>query len=288
VSPAAPFLPLRASENRFAGGNILGHWQHVFSPRSDLELRFYYDRARRTAEVVGEESSNTFDFDFQHHFMMGRQDIVWGIGYRFISSNSKSDSATPVRFTPKGLHAPVSSAFVQDEITLVPDRFRLTLATKFEDTIYGGIETQPSARLLWTPRDNQTVWGAISRAVRTTLHDDRGIRVNLTAFPTEDGTPAIVTLLGDPNTKSETLVAYEIGYRLAPTRKLSFDLATFYNSYDRLLLQNQTGRSSGPIRSLRILLFRFAGIICARRNLRSRASTNLNVTTGWFSEPIHY
>src|SRR5207248_3715854 len=33
----------------------------------------------------------------------------------------------------------------------------------------------------------------------------------------------------------ETVLAYEAGYRVQPSKKLSLDLATFYNFYDRLL-----------------------------------------------------
>ena len=41
-------------------------------------------------------------------------------------------------------------------------------------------------------------------------------------------------ILGDPGFQSEVLFAYEAGYRVQATDRFSWDLATFYNVYDRL------------------------------------------------------
>lgn len=50
---------------------------------------------------------------------------------------------------------------------LVQDRLWLTLGSKFEQNNYSDFEMQPSARLLWTPHPEHTLWAAVSRAVRT-------------------------------------------------------------------------------------------------------------------------
>ncbi|HKX29307.1 MAG TPA: TonB-dependent receptor, partial [Blastocatellia bacterium] len=60
------------------------------------------------------------------------------------------------------------------------------------------------------------------------------LRINLPAITLPVGPPLVPTLVGNPNTRSEELRAYEFGYRHQPSKKLSFDLATFYNLYDRL------------------------------------------------------
>jgi len=41
--------------------------------------------------------------------------------------------------------------------------------------------------------------------------------------------------LGNPHLESEELLAYELGYRVEPTKRCSFDLAGFYNQYNRLI-----------------------------------------------------
>jgi iron complex outermembrane receptor protein len=125
------------------------------------------------------------------------------------------------------------SAFVQDEITLVPNRLRLTLGSKFEHNDFTGFEIQPSGRLLWTPRDNQSVWASVSRAVRTPSRSEDDVVLNQ---PREvaPGLFLPITITGNQDMDSEKLLAYEIGYRSQPWEQLSFDLATFYNDYDQL------------------------------------------------------
>ena len=58
-------------------------------------------------------------------------------------------------------------AFVQDEIELSADKLYLTLGSKFEENDYTGSEIQPNIRLSWHTSETDTLWAAISRAVRT-------------------------------------------------------------------------------------------------------------------------
>lgn len=234
VSPAVPFAPHLNRRGEFTGGNVLGRWNHVFSDRSDLALQLYFDRSVRQVYDLGERI-DTFDLDFQHHFAIGqRQDIVWGVGYRAVSDLTNSNIGNPVQFDPKGRTVHLFSAFAQDEVKIIQNRLRLTLGTKLEHNDYTSIEVQPSIRLLWTPVDRQTLWGVVSRAVRTPARSNTGIRVNASAFPGPDYTPNIVALIGNPDFRSEELLAYEIGYRLQLGSNVSLDIATFYNLYDHL------------------------------------------------------
>jgi len=58
--------------------------------------------------------------------------------------------------------------------------------------------------------------------------------VNASAFRGADGTVNLTAILGNPDFQSEKLFAYELGYRIQPSRKLSLDLVSFYNDYDDL------------------------------------------------------
>jgi iron complex outermembrane recepter protein len=213
------------------GGNILSRWTHVFSETSQLMLQMYYDYIRHgDAPVVGD--NETYDFDLQHRFALGeRQDIVWGLGYRYWDYDITTNFC--LSFTPPEGHHKVFSAFVQDEITVVEDRLHLTLDSKFEHNDFTGFEVQPSARLAWTPSQKQTIWAAVSRAVRTPSALELDIRQNMSVFQPPSGPPVLISVLGNPNFKSEELLAYELGYRVEPTKQLSFDAAAFYNVYDR-------------------------------------------------------
>lgn len=234
VSPADPFAPFSNKSGEFTGGHIMGRWERAFSKRSDMALQVYYDRfSRRLFELV--DDINTFDLDFQHHTALGRrQDIVWGFGYRLVSHQAEDNSSMPIQFNPSAMTVQLFSGFAQDEINLVKERLRLILGVKLEHNYLSGFEAQPSIRLSWTPSRNQAAWAAVSRAVRTPSRSQQDIRVNFEAFPGPGGLPIITAVFGSPSPKPEVLHAYELGYRTQPHRRLSLDVATFYNVYERL------------------------------------------------------
>jgi iron complex outermembrane recepter protein len=84
----------------------------------------------------------------------------------------------------------------------------------------------------WTPDDRNTVWGSISRAVRTPSRSDEDVHFNQIQ-QTPFG-PAVLQISGNRGFQSEKLMAYETGYRVHPWEKVSFDLASFYNVYTDL------------------------------------------------------
>ena len=66
-----------------SGGNLLARWTHRTEGGGELQTQVYYDHLERQAPGQADDSQNTYDFDFQHSFMLGpRQAIVWGAGYR--------------------------------------------------------------------------------------------------------------------------------------------------------------------------------------------------------------
>src|SRR5438445_131785 len=187
-------------------------------------LRSSADRTQRKVPLTFAEDLDTYDFDLQHRFPLGeRQDIVWGLDYRL--SEDRVANTPNFAFLPARLSFQLFSAFAQDEITLVRDRVRLTLGTKFEHNDFSGFEFQPSGRLSWTVTSRQTLWAAISRAVRTPSRIDQDFFV--------PANPPFA-LAGGPKFVSEELLAYELGYRVRPIDQLSFSLAAFYNDYSNL------------------------------------------------------
>ena len=123
------------------------------------------------------------------------------------------------------------SAFLQDDIALIHERLILTLGSKFEHNDYSGFEIQPNIRLAWTPHTNHTLWGAISRAVRSPSRLDSDIQLK---SPLSLTNASFLTLSGNPEFDSEKLTAFELGYRVQPHRQVALDLAVFYNVYDDL------------------------------------------------------
>jgi len=217
-----------------SGGNVLGRWAHTFSEASQLTLQSYYDHFKQD-DGHSSVYQDTYDFDLQHRLALGtRNDLVWGAGYRL--TQTRVTSSFFATATPETRNLQLFSVFAQDELTLVPNRLRVILGSKFEHNDYTGLEIQPSGRLLWTPSERQTIWGAASRAVRTPTIADRDIRANVSAFQPSPFAPAIlISSFGNPDFKSEELIAYELGYRIEPSKRLSLDAAGFYNIYNGLV-----------------------------------------------------
>ncbi|HYO16684.1 MAG TPA: TonB-dependent receptor [Thermoanaerobaculia bacterium] len=219
---------LTRSDTDVDGGNLLGHWTRQLSGESALELQVYWDRTHRRVPGQFEEDRDTLDLDFQHRLPLGtRHDLVWGLGYRV--SRDDIVNAPLITWVPDSDTQELFSAFAQDEISLMGDRLRLTLGSKLEANESTGLEVQPSVRAAWTPDSRQTLWGAISRAVRTPTRIDEDVR-----FLLPNGS---VLIQGSRDFESEDLLAYELGYRYQPASGLSLDLATFYNVYDDLRTQ---------------------------------------------------
>jgi len=156
-------------------------------------------------------------------------DLVWGMGYR--RSADGISGTIDESFTPANRTIQLFSAFMQDEITLQPERVHLTVGAKIEHNNFTGFEFEPSIRMNWTPEVRHSVWAAVSQAARTPDRADTGGDFSIAAFPLSDGTPAVLTILGNPQQRSEHLLATELGYRAQASEQFSIDIATFYNRY---------------------------------------------------------
>jgi iron complex outermembrane receptor protein len=210
-----------------SGGNVLARWRRSAEDGSDLQLRAYYDYTRRD-DPSFLDTLHTFDLDLQRRFTAwSTHEFVWGAAYRLTANTNQSRVIFAVE--PEESTDQLFSGFIQDQISFGP-KFRFTLGTKLEHNDFSGFEIQPSARMAWLAREDHTVWLAVSRAVRVPTRLERDIAIDVS---NPAGNP-VVRLLGNEDFGSERLVAYEAGDRWQPLERLSFDLALFYNDYDRL------------------------------------------------------
>ncbi len=217
-------------KTKISGGHFLGRWKHSFSNSSDLEFQAYFDRVKRQEAVV-RGRIHTYDFDFHHRFALNsRQEMIWGAGYRLISD--KFDSTFAFHLNPPSRKTHLLSAFLQNETTLIPKHLRLTVGSKFERNDYTGFEVQPSVRLLLTPNEQNTLWTAASRAVRTPSRGEDDARIILDATDPEQ--KIFLAIFGNRDFEPEKLLSLGAGYRHRPVSELTLDFATFYNHYDNL------------------------------------------------------
>jgi iron complex outermembrane receptor protein len=237
ASLSAPYSNTFPNDGKYSGGNILGRWNHT-SEGSSISLQMYYDNTTITDHSLFGDHQNILDIDFQDGFHVGdSQQFVWGLGYRSI--HDKNNPSFTVSLQPNQVTLNQFSTFLQDEISLVDNRLQITLGSKFERNEFTGFEIEPNARLLWNLTPNQSIWTAVSRAVRTPALTEEGLRLNSAVIP--PGTPgnpsplpAVIAVFGSKQFNSEDLLAYELGYRVQATNNLSLDIATFYNNYSNL------------------------------------------------------
>jgi iron complex outermembrane recepter protein len=236
-----PYSSLMDTNTKFKGGNIIGRWTH-----SSCTVQFYYDKAELNAENIGIKL-DTYDFDFLQRLPFGNiQEIVWGFGYRYSQDDITKNTFT-TSIIPTSRSYDLANAFVQDEIMLSKDVLRFTIGSKFEHNSFTGFEIQPSTKLMWTPDEYNSVWCAISRAVRTPSRGEDDASFTQRVIPAnalQDGSPlTAITFSGNRDFKSEELLAYELGYRVKPLDRFSLDIATFYNDYDKLRTAEPAGQS---------------------------------------------
>ncbi len=228
-TPFPPYTWDLDEDALISGGNILGRWQHSFSGKSDFTLQAYYDITKRKSQLIA-ETRDTFDLDFQHRFGLSeRQELIWGLGYRLTRADIKNQPI--VSYTHPDREDELFSFFVQDEISLWPEKFSLIVGSKFEENDYTGSEIQPNLRMRWTPSPLHTIWASISHAVRTPAQADREIKFYQ---PDVSGFYSVWVLLGNEEYTSEKLTAYELGWRLNRGNEYGLDLSLFYNRYDDL------------------------------------------------------
>ena len=232
VDLAPPFADKITNTARMSGADAIARWNHSFSDTSETSLQVYYDRTERD-EVRLAQTIETADIDFNHHLKIGRNEIVYGAGYRFVKETL--DNTFYISFDPNDRKTNLLSAFLQDEITVLEDKFSVTLGSKFERNDFSGFEIQPSIKTLWHAAKNHTVWSSVSRAVRTPSPIETDLRANLAAGATAPGAPTILfSLFPNLHIPSETLIAYELGYRAQLHKRFSIDATGFYNVYDNL------------------------------------------------------
>ncbi len=226
-----PFSMMQDTNVALQGGNIMARWERELSQDSRFHLKAYYDHTRRVRETIGNHQARTYDVEFQHSFAPAeRHDLVWGLGYRYIDDSL--DSSPYSFYAETNRETQLYSGFVQDKIDLWKEALFLTLGSKFEHNSFTGFEYQPNARLTWLVDKDNTVWAAVSRAIRSPnrASDDTNLIVG-----TVPGA-GFVALTGDRGAESEELLSYEAGFRSRISDTFAVDVAGHFNEYDELII----------------------------------------------------
>ena len=222
-----PYFTSKNGSIEDEGANILGRYEYSYSDDTILTVQSYYDYTDRLDDFY-QQTFSIYDLEVQFQMAAGKSNsLTMGSGYRRTKGEFNDFGQIFLPDRTDDLY----SAFLQDEITLIPDNLWLTLGTKWEHNDYTGTEWQPSARILWKPAKNHSLWSSVARAVRTPAMVETGGKIVAAVVPTEFGVVQS-NLVGNEDFESEALIAYEAGYRWQTSVDVSIDLAVFYNDYE--------------------------------------------------------
>ena len=212
------------------GGNAIVRWQRDLAGGAQTRLQAYFDRTNRDGFTFS-EVRNTLDVDFNVRLPARRRHaIAAGAGAR-VSPSTVTQLVPALNFVPNKHTHVLYSAFVNDDIAVVPNRVTLSIGGKFEHNTYTGMEILPSARVLWKAAPQRSAWAALTRSVRTPSRFERDLRFQVLIDP---AAPVYLAIAGSPRFEAETLVGAEAGYRQLVVPTLYVDVAVFNNAYDGL------------------------------------------------------
>lgn len=220
------FVNLLYTKIDYSGINALLQWEHQHSERSHYSVKFYADHTERTDSLFRLTVDN-YDLDFQHNYRLDdRQRIVWGLAYRYTEDQLPEQY---IRYTRENRQYAVASGILQYEVEAFDD-WRFIAGSKFERNDFSGNEIQPTVRAIWNYSTAGSAWLAASEAKRTPTRSEHDARVGF-----DYAAPEVqLQIQGSESFRSETLRAYELGWRHRFHPALGLDIALFFNEYSGL------------------------------------------------------
>lgn len=139
-----------------------------------------------------------------------------------------------VQWTPSERDYQFVTLFFQDEITILPGSFSIIPGVKVGHNEHSGFEYQPALKSVWTLSEQDAIWASVSRAVRIPSRFNEDVRFISGGSEGPGGTAVLPTIFGSRDFGSEELLAYELGFRGAPSETISLDIVAYYHRYNEL------------------------------------------------------
>lgn len=218
------------------GFDMQALWRRQLGGDSYLDFQIYYEHINRDLEGITKIKRNTIDMEMLHRIPFsyhGAHDLIWGLNYRFYSDDVASSEIFSL--TEPKANINLFSGFIQDQVSYFNDKLVVTLGSKFEHNDFTGFEVQPNFRVLVSPNEKNRFWASISKAVRVPARIDDSVRFLVsTVTDPVTGLPVENQIFGNPDLLSETVWAFELGYRTTPYEWVNLDIASYINLYKNL------------------------------------------------------
>ena len=214
------------------GGFLAARWTRSQATGNESTLQFTYDSEAVDYPFLGSNMSN-LTVDFQKRLETSdRNEIYWGGGFQHYWDSTYGSHFGD--FDPPTGTYWLGDAVFRDEFQLIPNRLLVSAGIRADYTTYGRFDLQPSVRFLYTPSARQSVWLALSRAVRVPSRLDRDIHSDL-GYEMFGELPIHVQLFGSKSTQQEIENSLELGYRIQSGQHWSADFAAFWSYYTNLV-----------------------------------------------------
>lgn len=226
AQPLPPYQSPYNDDNYVNHGNLMLRWRRTFHDGDDFQIRAYYDYWRNGSVII-DDRRQVIDIEVQRRQTLGADNqLVYGGGVRHVWDDVHARYA---QFHPARNDETTYSAFAHLTVPLLDDRLKLIAGARLEHNDYTGFEIEPMARFVWSPNHRHTLWGAVSRAVRVPARGETNIYI-----PAMAGPGFLAALNGYEDLDSESLMAYETGYRFAHGNNFSLEANAFFNDYAKL------------------------------------------------------
>jgi iron complex outermembrane receptor protein len=219
-----------------SGGNLLLNWQIADEDKGKHKLLAYYDQTSLTVPIL-EDRRKIVNLDYQFEQQFQHHTMIAGLGYRSLRDEVDTQALNFIQ--PRTRHDQISSAFIQDDISLLDDDLHIILGAKYEHNDYSGAEWQPNVRLSYQLAKS-LLWASWSKAVRVPTRFESDFRYG--SFSGEQ-------------LQSEQADVYELGWRKQWTDTWSLDTTVYSSQYDNLQSIEATGygnKLSGHVQGIEI------------------------------------
>jgi iron complex outermembrane recepter protein len=213
--------------SRYAGG--MAQWTRDARPGVVTLARVFGLRTEGGSNKT-RTASGLVGLEMQRHQSFGRHDVIFNLDARR-TYDAQTGGGVMTVFSPRAHRGYQVSAFAQDDISLVRDRLVLTVGAKFGDTDLTAVGATPNVRLGWTPSARSTLWAGVAVADRTPARYLVDSTITIATGVLPNGLPTLLRFSGSRALKSESMTAYEAGYRLRVGRNVVVDATAFRNRY---------------------------------------------------------